>query len=87
MTERDGCTEDDIKNFDALPHKNKVVFVHKPMPEYKSAVYLPGTELDGVDGQWVRPLTSYKGSLTGRRYIDDFDYVSFFNNGLDKKSD
>lgn len=79
LTERDGCTEEDIKAFDALPYKNKVVFVHKPMPEYKSAIYLPGTELDGMDGQWVRPLTSYKGRLTGRRYIDDFDYVSFFN--------
>jgi len=81
MSERDGCGEDDIKAFDALPYENKVIFVHHEMPEIKSACYLPGTALDGKDGHWVQALTSYKGRLTGKRYIDGFDYVEFFNSG------
>lgn len=81
MIERDGCTEEDIIQFNKLPYKNKVVFVHKPMPEIESTVYIPGTELNGEDGNWVLPLTSYTGRFTGKRFIDEFDYVTFFNSG------
>lgn len=80
MSERDGCTEVDLRHFDELPYEHKVVFVHKVMPEIKSAVYLPGTELDGTNGHWVCPLTSYVGHFSGRRVIDMWDYVSFINN-------
>ena len=81
MVERDGCTKEDIIKFDALPFLNKVIFVHKPMPDIASAMYIPGTELDGENGQWVKMLTAYKGLFTGKRYIDDFDYVTFLNTG------
>lgn len=81
MVERDGCTYEDIQAFDKLPYEHKVIFVHKPMPEIKSACYIPGTELDGTDGQWVQPLTSYIHRFTSKRYIDQFDYVEFLNTG------
>lgn len=81
MTERDGCTTEHIKAFDQLPYRNKVIFVHKPMPEIKSACYILTTELDGKDGQWIQPLTSYVHRFTSKRYIDLFDYVEFFNTG------
>lgn len=79
MCERDGCTYEDICEFDKLPYENKVIFVHKNMPEIKSAYYIEGTELNGKDGQWIKPLTSYVGRMTGLRHIDRFDYVGFFN--------
>lgn len=81
MSERDGCTYEDIKKFDLLPFNNKVIFVHKDMPEIKSSYYIPGTELNGIDGQHIIPLTSYVGKFTGKRYIDYFDYVEFLNSG------
>lgn len=42
MSDRDGCTNDDLLEFDKLPCKNKVVFVHEPRPDIKSALYVPG---------------------------------------------
>lgn len=79
MFERDGCTYDDVKAFDKLPYKHKIVFVHKEMPEISSAYYIPGTELEGNPEHKVKILTKYKSWFCGNRLIDMFDYVSFFN--------
>ena len=53
--------DNDILRFDKLPFKRKVIFVHKDMPEVKSAIWIPGTELDGKNGQFVSDMTSYVG--------------------------
>lgn len=76
MTERDGCTIDDIVAFDSLPYENKVVFVSKPMPEIPSAFYDPSFP---IDGGGVGVLSNYVSRISGRRYLDAFDYVSFLN--------
>lgn len=81
MTERDGCDYNDILRFDKLPFERKVIFVHKDMPEVKSAIWIPGTELDGKNGQFVSDMTSYVGKLSGKRNIDKFDFIDFFNTG------
>lgn len=78
MTERDGCEHQDLIEFDALPFKNKVVFTHKHYPEIKSAAYIQGFENAGKVGN----LFEYTG-LNGKRYYDQFDYVSWLN----KRSD
>ena len=79
MTERDGCEYVDIVEFDKLPYENKVIFVHKEMPEISSSYYIPNTK-EIVDGIVVtKPLTNYIGMFSGKRYIDLFDYVNFFN--------
>lgn len=78
MTERDGCEYQDLIEFDALPFKNKVVFTHKNHPEIKSAVYIQGFENNGMAGD----IFEYT-SLNGKRYYDQFDYVSWLN----KRSD
>lgn len=75
MTDRDGCTEEMIKEFDELPYKNKVIFTHKPYPKYKSAFYIPGFE----DAGEVGILTEFKPGLLKRKYIDSFDIVRFLN--------
>jgi uncharacterized protein (DUF1919 family) len=38
-SEQNGCTEDDIKAFDAIPFRRKLIFCSKPYP-YKSVVYI-----------------------------------------------
>ena len=77
MSERDGCTIEDIINFDNLPYKNKVIFVHEPMPDIKSAYYIPNTETVENGKNCVVPLSEFKDDK--KRYIDDFDYISFLN--------
>lgn len=47
MTERDGCTHDDLLSFDRLPFKNKVVFVSRPMPEISCSFFDPSFPVCG----------------------------------------
>lgn len=71
----DNCTYESLKRFDELPYKNKVIFTHKNYPEFPSAYYLRGFEdLEGV----FQP-TNFKNQFWIRRYIDQFDYVTFLN--------
>lgn len=75
MTERDGCTYEDLKCFDSLKIKNKVVFTHKPYPELESAYYIPGFEKEGAVGYCWK----FKNGVTGRKIYDIFPYVDWFN--------
>ena len=78
----DNCTYDSLKRFDKLPYKNKVIFTHVHYPEIKSAYYIPGFEKE--DGVGV--LLYFKQQFFVRRYLDDFDYISFLNGkGIKKK--
>lgn len=73
---------DVVKRFDKLPFNNKVIFTTKPFLQYNSAYYIR---------RWKR---EYKGTpmnlwrteniITGKRFIDQFDYVSFLNNSIRK---
>ncbi|MDU8925556.1 DUF1919 domain-containing protein [Pasteurellaceae bacterium LIM206] len=76
MTDRDGCTYDDLLAFDKLPYKNKVVFTHKDYPEIHSAFYIKGFEQQ----KQVGDLFEFMG-YSGKKYFDQFDYVSWFNGG------
>lgn len=49
--------EQELKEFDALPYKHKVVFTHLQMPDIKSSYYIKGFENDAQIGQ----LTSWCG--------------------------
>lgn len=71
----DNCTYETLKKFDQLPYKHKVVFTHKPYPEFQSAYYIKGFEKNNGIGV----LIDFKKQLFVRRYLDDFDYISFLN--------
>lgn len=71
----DNCTYDTLTRFDQLPYENKVIFTHKPYPEFKSSYYLKGFE--NQDGVGV--ALNFKKQFWIRRYMDDFDYVAFLN--------
>lgn len=82
MIERDGCTYEDILEFDNLSYKNKVVFVSKEMPEIKSAIHIPKAN-ETINGKiQVKNLLGYRNKLVGKRDIDLFDYIKFFNEGI-----
>lgn len=74
FTDRDGCTLDHLKTFDALPFAHKVVFTHKAYENIRSAVYVPGFET----AECVGELHRFTG-WSGRRHYDCFDYVAWFN--------
>lgn len=75
--EKDGCTYETIKKFDQLPYKNKVIFTHIEYPEFTSACYIRGFE----EKDELGTITKFKEQITKRRYLDDFDYVKFLNDG------
>ena len=77
MSDRNGCTEKEIAAFDALPFENKVIFTHKPYPQYKSSYYLPGSEKN----EFVKTTTDYVYPLWIRRRYDAFDFAEWLNSG------
>ncbi len=75
FTDRDGCTYEDLKEFDSLPYDNKVVFTNKEYPDIKSCFYIKGFENEKCVGhcyEFISPLSN-------KRYLDQFDYVEWFN--------
>lgn len=71
----DNCSYKTMQRFDRLPYKNKVIFTHIPYPEIESSYYIPGFENE----EGVGVLLNFKKQFLVRRYLDDFDYVSFLN--------
>lgn len=76
MVQKDGCTEQDICSFDKLLFKHKVIFTVREYPQYSSAYYIPKSEEDTHN---VRNLCDYQSRFTGRRWLDEFDWISFLN--------
>ncbi|OOH85798.1 exopolysaccharide biosynthesis protein [Pasteurellaceae bacterium 15-036681] len=74
FTDRDGCSYQNLVDFENLPYPNKVVFTHKHYPELKSAFYIKGFE----QSHQVGDLFDYAGFF-GKKYYDQFDYVEWFN--------
>lgn len=74
-TARDGWEYEDLVAVDQLPFPKKIL-VNKHYPELKSAFYISGFDKEpqvGILSKWV-----WYG-FWGRKYYDQFDYVSFFN--------
>ena len=81
FTDRSGCTQKNLEDFEKLKYKNKVVFTHLPHSEIKSAFYIEGFESQDKVGV----LTEFKNAKWPiKRKIDQFDYVRWLN-GRDNK--
>lgn len=76
MTDKDEVeiAYEDLKAFDSLPFKNKVIFTHKPYPELSSVCYIKGFEQQEQLGN----IFEFSG-WNGKKYYDQFDYVAWFN--------
>lgn len=61
-----------LKRFDALSYEHKVVFVPEPVDDIRSSFYL--RKYDTGKKNLYRTI-----STTGKRCIDQFDYVGFIN--------
>ena len=70
MTDRDGCTEQDVQLFDKLPYENKILFSKTPYSNYSSVVYVKRFK-----GKYYN---SFK-NIFGSRYYDTFDFLRWFN--------
>ncbi len=73
--DRDECDDEVLQAFDRLPWPNKLLFTHKDYPEFPSTVYITGFEEKPTLGN----VLSYRPRMLKRRYLDEFDYVSFLN--------
>ncbi len=74
-SEKDGCTYEILERFERLSYKNKVILTKKEYPEFSSAFYICGFENQTEIGN----LIAFRKGIRLRRYLDDFDYVSFLN--------
>ena len=66
----------ELRRFEALPFKNKVIFTDKEYPEFRSAFCLKGIAKSKGGNKQVYQTANY---VTAKRYIDQFDYVDFIN--------
>lgn len=75
FSDRDGCSKDDLIEFDKLPYKNKIVFTNREYLDIKSAFYIRGFEKE----QSVGMCMAFTSSWSYKKYFDQFDAVSWFN--------
>lgn len=63
---------DIIRRFERLPYKNKVIFSPIEYPGFESVYCIKFKERWGT-------MTEFKRQVLKRRYLDEFDYVTFLN--------
>lgn len=64
-----------IERFEKLPYENKVIFSPVEYPEFQSVFCIKEFRRNwGV-------MTEFKNRILKRRYLDNFDYVTFLNRG------
>ena len=80
-----------LERFDRLPFKYKVVFTGEKYPKLQSAVHLKGYKnFSGIFRKLVRQVPNIwmtQNYITGKRFIDQFDYVSWFNTVSEEEKD
>lgn len=74
-TDRDGMTEELKDRFEKLPYR-KILFTKQPDPNHPSCVYIPHYETEEFLGLITEPV-----GCSGKRVIDQYDWVAFLNGG------
>ncbi|MGZ9850991.1 DUF1919 domain-containing protein [Limosilactobacillus ingluviei] len=74
MTDRDGITEDNIREFSELPFKHKVMLTGKEYSNFPVTVYIKNCHENGHLGNVFK-----RSKITGKSKLDNFDFVSFLN--------
>ena len=78
MTDREGCDEEQAREFDALPYEHKALLTYRDFQDIKSSVKLDSCGVVSNDSEPPNVL-SYPSAYSFRRIIDHWDYVSFLN--------
>ncbi|MFK3588071.1 DUF1919 domain-containing protein [Lactobacillus sp. 23-2] len=76
FTDRDGFDDDDFQGFLALPYKHKILLAGNKRYESKYTHIISKHSEDGHLGD----IFTVRNKFTGKRLLDEFDYVSFLNN-------
>ncbi len=79
MSDRDGCTDEDLNEFDKLPYSNKVVLTSKKHENIKSCFQIKGFEND----EFIGLIYTFKNAYTWKKWFDYFPYIKWFNGTLD----
>ena len=77
FADRYGCSLEIMKEFDNLPYKNKILFTNKKNTGIKSCFYISGFD----DEESVGICSEFMKNKPWLRYLDQFDYVKWFNEG------
>lgn len=81
MNDRNGCTEENLAQFQRLNYRKTFLTHNKEWAEkYECAYYISKGELEGENEGKVYTITSFIPKYGIHRLIDEFDYVSFLNN-------
>ncbi len=84
MNDRNGCTEDNLKEFEKINFRKAFLTCNKAWVEkYKCAYYISKSEVNGENAGKVRTITGYIPKWGFHRLVDEFDYVSFLNGELE----
>ena len=75
MNDRNGCTEEMIRQFDKLTCKNKIFFSHKHHENIKSEFVIKCREPFSC----VPTMTAFKNKFSIQRNYDQFDFVGWIN--------
>jgi len=77
MADKFGCTQETIDRFEALPYKNKMLYSDVAFPGHPD-VFVPSCYTK-KNHKGVRGEISFFKGLSGLRYTDEFDWISFLN--------
>ena len=65
-----------LERFERLPISRKVILGYETLPLQSPSIF----KMRSLDSFVPGRILDYNG-LSGRRYLDDFDYVAFLNDG------
>ena len=76
LVEQQDCTENIIRSFCNLPYKHKALLSTKKMLNHDCIYPIPDCEAE--NGRLI-DICRYRSKFTGKRWLDEFDYVDFLN--------
>ncbi|MCI5734155.1 MAG: DUF1919 domain-containing protein [Tenericutes bacterium] len=75
LTYKDGCTKQNINDFNELDYDNKIIFVPQKYNNYDCSYYIKGSENEKNEIEFL----GNRVNIFGKKLIDSFDIVSFLN--------
>jgi len=80
FVQRDDTTQDHVQRFLQLPFVNKIYLTNQRVEDHQSLFHIKGFEGESAIGQ----INEHYHRLSGRRYYDQYDWVTWLNDGINK---
>lgn len=81
FVQREDTTEDHVQRFLQLPFVNKIYLTNQTVEIHPNLFYIEGFEDHPVIGQ----VNEHYHKFSGKRYYDQFDWVTWLNEGINKQ--